>query len=50
MTFQLSAGKPGVTDVVLVGTKSPARNMQVARGPVLKITLAWCLHINKYQY
>jgi len=30
----------GVTNVVPAGTKSPAKTMLVARGPVLKITLA----------
>jgi len=32
--------RPGVTNVVPAGTRSPARAMYVARGPVLKITIA----------
>jgi len=45
-TGWVGAPKPGVTNVVLAGTRSPTRTMCVARGPVLKITLAWsmCSH------
>jgi len=32
--------RSGVTNVVPAGTSSPTRTMCVARGPVLKITLA----------
>jgi len=32
-----------VTNVMPAGTRSPARTKYVARGPVLKITLAWSL-------
>ena len=34
---------PRVTNVVPAGTRSPARNMQVARGPVLQTRLAWSM-------
>jgi len=32
--------RTGVTNMVPAGTRSPARAMYVARGPVLKITIA----------
>jgi len=38
--FETDCARAGVTKVVPAGTSSPARTMQVARGPVIKITLA----------
>ena len=35
--------RSGVTNVVPAGARSASRTMEVARGPVLKITLAWSI-------
>jgi len=35
--------KSGVTNLVPADIRSPARTMQGARGPVLKMTLAWSM-------